>query len=33
MAVGQITWEKFITSNNDARGIRYKFEDLSIKNS
>ena len=29
MAVGQITWEKFITSNNDARGIRYKFEDLS----
>ena len=29
MAVGQITWEQFITSNNDARGIRYKFEDLS----
>lgn len=29
MAVGQITWEKFITSNNDARGVRYKFEDLS----
>lgn len=29
MAVGQITWEQFITSNNDARGVRYKFEDLS----
>lgn len=29
MAVRQITWEQFITSNNDARGIRYKFEDLS----
>lgn len=29
MAVGQITWERFITSNNDARGVRYKFEDLS----
>lgn len=28
MAVGQITWEQFITSNNDARGVRYKFEDL-----
>lgn len=29
MAVGQITWEQFISSNNDARGVRYKFEDLS----
>lgn len=29
MAVGQITWENFITTNNDARGVRYKFEDLS----
>ncbi|MGM9575909.1 MAG: hypothetical protein ACI3T2_00575 [Anaerovibrio sp.] len=29
MAVGQITWENFITNNNDARGVRYKFEDLS----
>lgn len=29
MAVGQITWERFITNNNDARGVRYKFEDLS----
>lgn len=29
MAVGQITWEQFITSNNDARGVNYKFEDLS----
>lgn len=29
MAVGQITWERFITSNHDARGVRYKFEDLS----
>jgi len=29
VAVGQITWEKFITTNNDARGVRYKFEDLS----
>ena len=28
MAVGQITWEQFITSNNDARGVNYKFEDL-----
>lgn len=28
MAVGQITWEQFITRNNDARGVRYKFEDL-----
>ena len=28
MAVGQITWEQFITNNNDARGVRYKFEDL-----
>lgn len=28
MAVGQITWEQFIISNNDARGVRYKFEDL-----
>lgn len=28
MAVGQITWEQFITSNHDARGVRYKFEDL-----
>ena len=24
-----ITWEQFITSNNDVRGVRYKFEDLS----
>ena len=29
MAVGQVTWENFITNNNDARGVRYKFEDLS----
>lgn len=29
MAVGQITWEQFVTNNNDARGVRYKFEDLS----
>ena len=29
MEVGQITWERFITNNNDARGVRYKFEDLS----
>ena len=29
MATGQITWEQFIISNNDARGVRYKFEDLS----
>ena len=29
MSAGQITWERFITSNNDARGVRYKFEDLS----
>lgn len=29
MAVGQITWEQFITSKHDARGVRYKFEDLS----
>ncbi len=28
MGTGQITWEQFITSNNDARGVRYKFEDL-----
>lgn len=28
MANGQITWEQFITSNNDARGVKYKFEDL-----
>ena len=28
-AAGQITWERFITNNNDARGVRYKFEDLS----
>ena len=28
MAVGQITWEQFVTNNNDARGVRYKFEDL-----
>ena len=28
MANGQITWEQFITSNNDARCFRYKFEDL-----
>ncbi|MBS5115448.1 MAG: hypothetical protein KHY88_07115 [Erysipelotrichaceae bacterium] len=25
----QITWEKFISTNYDVRGIRYKFEDLS----
>ena len=24
----RITWENFITYNQDARGIRYKFEDL-----
>lgn len=24
MATGQITWEQFITVNNDARGVRYK---------
>ena len=30
MAVGQITWENFITNNNDARGVRYKFEDFDI---
>ena len=29
MAAGQITWEQFVTCNNDARGVRYKFEDLS----
>ena len=29
MAAGQITWERFITNNNDARGVRYKFKDLS----
>lgn len=29
MAAGQITWEQFVTNNNDARGVRYKFEDLS----
>lgn len=29
MTVGQITWGRFITSNNDERGVRYKFEDLS----
>lgn len=28
MAAGQVTWEQFINSNNDARGVRYKFEDL-----
>lgn len=28
MATGQINWEQFITSNNDARGVKYKFEDL-----
>lgn len=28
MSIGRITWEQFITSNNDARGVRYKFEDL-----
>lgn len=31
MATGQITWEQFITVNNDARGVRYKFEDLIKK--
>lgn len=25
----QITWEKFISTNHDVRGVRYKFEDLS----
>ena len=30
MATGQITWEQFITVNNDARGVRYKFEDLEL---
>ena len=29
MAVRQITWEQFIMCNQDARGVRYKFEDLS----
>lgn len=29
MAVEQITWECFIMSSNDARGVRLKFEDLS----
>ena len=29
MAAGQITWEQFVTCNNDARGVGYKFEDLS----
>lgn len=29
LAAGQITWEQFVTCNNDARGVRYKFEDLS----
>lgn len=28
MVIGQITWEQFIVSNNDASGIQYKFEDL-----
>lgn len=28
MIAGQITWEHFITRNNDAHGVRYKFEDL-----
>lgn len=32
MATGQITWEQFITVNNDARGVRYKFEDLLCQN-
>lgn len=32
MATGQITWEQFITVNNDARGVRYKFEDLKNLN-
>lgn len=27
--MGQITWEQFVACNNDARGVRYKFEDLS----
>ena len=29
LAAGQIRWEQFVTCNNDARGVRYKFEDLS----
>ena len=29
MAVGQITWERFITSNNDARGVRYFSEEYT----
>ena len=28
MIAGQITWEHFITRNNDAHGVRYKFENL-----
>ena len=28
MPVGLITWEQFIATNTDSRGIRYKFEDL-----
>lgn len=28
MATIQITWDQFITNNVDARGVRYKFEDL-----
>lgn len=28
MTVRKITWEQFITHNHDARGVRYKFEDL-----
>ncbi|WOO38095.1 hypothetical protein R2R35_06225 [Anaerocolumna sp. AGMB13020] len=28
MSIGIITWEQFITKNNDARGVRFKFEDL-----
>ena len=28
MATNKITWEQFAVFNNDARGIRYRFEDL-----
>ena len=30
LAAGQITWEQFVTCNNDAKGVRYKFEDLFV---
>ncbi len=28
MAADKITWEQFMFCNNDARGVRYRFEDL-----